>query len=212
MMQTRIIIENPWWMVVDKPAGKLVEWHPRFPSVQAELEAWLRARSTREPFVGVVHRLDRPVGGVLLLALRKQALKQLNEQFSQRLVRKVYRARVEGLLPEAEGVLRHTLHTDPKARLARIVTEGHPKGKLAVLGYRVLQVDEGITELELYPEQGRFHQIRAQLAAVGCPIAGDEHYGARTPYLPDAIALQSWELHFNDPRTGERVAVKKSSP
>ncbi|MEI2420574.1 pseudouridine synthase, partial [Arthrospira platensis SPKY2] len=109
----------------------LVENHPHFPSVQAELEAWLSTQSPRKPFVGVVHRLDRPVGGVLLLALRKQALRQLNEQFSQRRVQKIYRARVEGVLPEPEGVLRHTLYTDAEARLARIVTEAHPKGKLA---------------------------------------------------------------------------------
>lgn len=204
----KIIYEDAWWLAVHKPAGLLVERHPRFPSVQAEVETWLRSRSPREPFVGIVHRLDRPVNGVLLLALRKQALKQLNEQFQNRTVKKTYRAWVQGGMPEKKGQLTHWLATDKKERIARIVSSAHPEGKLAELPYLVIGEEHGYTQVELYPMQGRFHQIRAQLAAAGCPILGDARYGSTMPYTSQGIALQAYKLAFDDPRSGKRVELE----
>ena len=201
-----LLTEHRSWVAVHKPAGMLVEKHPAFPSVEAWLEQHLLHTGSRKPFVGVVHRLDRPVSGVLLLAKKRSSLKFLNDQFARKRVQKFYRATVSQLPEPREGKLLHFLKKD--ARLKRAVVVGSASGAArSELRYRFLQENEFGYELEILPLSGRYHQIRAQLSAAGFPILGDEKYGGSPWNEPGAIALRAQRLIFTDPETQERTTV-----
>lgn len=206
-------METPQWLVVNKPGGLLVERSLYdFPSVEVEVENYLKAQSMR-PFVGIVHRLDRAVSGVLLVAKKKQALKLLNEQFRDRKVKKRYWALVENAPPQAQGLLSGWLLKDQLQKKA-FIFEQQRTGTLACsLEYKSLGQKSGLTWLEIDLHTGKFHQIRAQLAAIHCPIAGDEKYGATSSsYARDAIALHARSLGFFDPSTGKWVEAVAEPP
>ena len=206
-MDLPILFETPHLSVINKPNGLLVERDRHgYPSV----EEWAQERW---PFVGIVHRLDRPVSGVLLLARKKSALKDLNRQFEARTVGKTYLAIVENPLPHLEGILEHWLVKDQKGKRSMVAEPGAKGAFFCSLGFRTLQaLPSGLTLLEIKPHSGKFHQIRVQLAASGCPIAGDEKYGASLPYQPDGIALHAWQLLFNEPPEGKPLLVKAPCP
>jgi 23S rRNA pseudouridine1911/1915/1917 synthase len=163
------------------------------------------------PGLRPVHRLDRPVGGVLLFARDDEALRNLNEAFAQRRVRKRYRAIVEGRW-EGPGVLEHWLVHDAKARRARVVPPGRKGAFPARLRVQVLATGDRYTLLEVAPEEGRFHQIRAQLAAAGHPIKGDVKYGARRGEADRSIALHAWRLELEHPVLGGELAIEAPEP
>lgn len=207
-----VLAETPQWLAINKPAGLLVE-HSQwgYPSVEDEVMAYL-AEQTRKPFVGIVHRLDRAVSGALLLAKKKQTLKDLNEQFRQHTVKKQYWALVEKAPEEAAATLSGWLWKDQQNKKA-ILYDHQVSGALACsLAYRTLQVSAAGAWLEIDLHTGKFHQIRVQLAAIGCPIVGDEKYGASKEYLPDAIALHACRLVFTDPITHEKVIITAPKP
>ena len=197
----RILAETPHWIAVEKPPGWTVEPHPRYPS----LVAWWR-RERNDAFVGVVHRLDRPVSGIVLLAKKRSALRHLNDQFARRRVQKFYEARTTAAPPAPRGKLQHFLRKNQPERRAELTTEA--LGKRAELRYRLLDETDGVYRLEVTLLTGRFHQIRAQLAAAGAPILGDVTYGGADGFAPDAIALRAVKLVFTDPATQERRVLK----
>lgn len=206
-MQLDILYESKWVLAVHKPAGLLVEKSPLYPSVEAWTENYLLSQ-TPQPFVGIVHRLDRTVSGVVLLAKRKTALKDLNEQFANRQIAKQYLALVENQPPSSEALLTHWLQKDLKNKKALIFNKPNKDAVKCELKYTY----NGSTELGYLLAidliTGKFHQIRAQLAAIGCPILGDAKYGATRPYLPEAIALHAWKLSFIDSFNGETQIVE----
>lgn len=202
-----ILLETAQLLVVNKPAGLVVERLPQgYPSVEEWALGYLGALA-RKPFIGIVHRLDRPVSGVLLLAKKPAALKELNRQFAGRQVEKIYRAIVERPPVAKAGTLTHWLSKDPAAKRAVVSKTGAAGAVLCELKYKVMGEAQGGTQLEIRPMQGKFHQIRAQLAAAGMPILGDEKYGATLPYRPGAIALHAWSLRFRNPADGAWVTV-----
>jgi 23S rRNA pseudouridine1911/1915/1917 synthase len=198
-----ILLETPQLLVVNKPAGMAVERQQHgYPSVEEWAWQYLSA-ATKKPFVGIVHRLDRPVSGVLLLAKKRAALKDLNLQFAERRTEKIYRAIVQQAPPNAAGTLVHWLARNAEGKQAIVVAEGTVGAARCELKYSVLEeVAQGCL-LEIKPIQGRFHQIRAQLAAAGMPIIGDVKYGSAIPFLPEAIALHAHSLRFRDPADGQ---------
>lgn len=157
------------------------------------------AQQVKRPFIGIVHRLDRPVSGILLLARKKIALKQLNEQFRERKVKKTYLAVVHGEPPANSDKIQHWLIKDRQDKKALIVEKASSQAMEATLHYRVLEQKNGRSLLEIHPYTGKFHQIRAQLSAIGCPILGDEKYGGPALPKPDVIALHAHRLAFNYP-------------
>lgn len=206
-MEIPLLFESPHFLAISKPNGLVVERDPHgYPSV----EDWA---GKLWPFVGIVHRLDRPVSGVLLLAKKKSALRNLNRQFEARTVVKIYLAITEHTPSSPEGLLEHWLIKDQKGKKALLA---EPSGQGAFqcnLNYRVLQTTpSGLSLLEIHPQSGKFHQIRAQLSAAGWPIVGDEKYGAKLPYLPNGIALHAWQLHFADPANGASIQLKAPCP
>jgi 23S rRNA pseudouridine1911/1915/1917 synthase len=208
-----IIAETAQYIVICKPAGLLVEHSPYYPSVEDLIRAYLQEKfAKKEPFVGIVHRLDRLVSGVLIVATRKSSLKAFNEQFSSRQVRKIYTALVENHPPQKKDTLKQWLVIDKEARRAHIVPN-RQKGALEVsLSYEVIDQKAQRSLLKIDLHTGKFHQIRAQLSSIGCPIVGDEKYGSTAVLFQDAIALHATTLELNDPLSRERLEFNSPFP
>lgn len=203
-----ILYENSHWLAINKTAGILVEHSKHgFPSVQDTVFEYL-SKNEKRPFVGIIHRLDRPTSGVLLLAKKKNALKLFNEQFRLRKIRKSYLAIVENPPPNASGKLQHWLKKDSKNHKALIFQQPEKEAIECLLTYRLLEKNDRGYLLEILPKTGKYHQIRAQLSAIGCPIIGDEKYGATTNFHENAVALHAWKLKGKDPINGENFDLK----
>jgi 23S rRNA pseudouridine1911/1915/1917 synthase len=162
-------------------------------------------------FLGVVHRLDRPVSGVVLFARTSKAAARLSEQFRERSVEKIYRAIVEGVPPERDAVLQDWLWKDPGRNVTQIVREGTPGAQQAALAIRRLKTNGTRSLVEVKPVTGRSHQIRVQLASRGWPILGDAKYGSEVR-LDGSIALHAYSLTFRHPTKGEEVTVVAEVP
>ena len=197
MAGLEVLHEGPGYVVVRKPAGIATELNFDNDTVERRAHTlWRRPNSPKTPFVGIVHRLDRPVGGVLLLARNKSTLRRLNQAFAERRVRKTYVALTEKPLPETAGELRHLLGRDATRRRAVVAPRPGPGVSAAHLRYRLVGEEEGRFRYRIEPISGRFHQIRCQLAAAGAPIVGDAAYGAATAYRPQQICLHAAALSF----------------
>ncbi len=209
-IEPTILRETPWWLAVDKPAGLVTDRQWNYPSVEGWVKDYLLAQGITKPYVGLVHRLDRLTSGIVLVAKRKRALQLLQEQFRERTVQKQYRATVEGQLsaPSApSALLEHYLLVDKHQKKAIISTRPLPGAKLVQLRYTVLATTEHQSELEIDLLTGKYHQIRAQLSAIGHPVVGDVTYGATTIYSAHAIALRATRLVFTDPQTEEQIVI-----
>ena len=211
-MKLSIIAENRFWIAINKPAGLIVEKSP-FESPTIEDLVWEYLEGTvKKPFLGIVHRLDRVTSGVLILAKKKLALKELNQQFSDRSVEKIYHALTEAIPENREGELINWLEKDQKNKKAILYATQKPQTKQAVLNYKVLNHDHSKALVEIKPATGRFHQIRAQLAQIGCPIVGDTKYGAVEAFAEKQIALHAHQLDFTCPLTKERMSLTANAP
>lgn len=207
----RIIHETADWMVIDKPAGLLV--HPAASTDELTLVDSLIAHDPAIAKVGgeperpgIVHRLDREVSGLMLVAKTERAFESLKQQFQQRQIKKKYIALVHGVVPKDEGDIRFTLtRSTTKGRMAARPEEDK-EGKAAWTHYAVLERVPGATLLSIDIFSGRTHQIRAHLFALGHPVIGDPLYVKRhTDRRREAprLLLQSTDLAFTDPITQE---------
>jgi 23S rRNA pseudouridine1911/1915/1917 synthase len=213
-MDLQVLYEDSHCVAVHKPAGVLVQGdRTGDPTLVQAVEAYLRQRYHKRGrvYVGVVHRLDRPVSGVVLLARTSKAAARLAAQFRAGSVRKVYVALVEVAPSESAGVLVHHLRKDAATNRTHVVAAGEPGARLARLGYRVLETHPGGTLVEVRPETGRSHQIRVQLAAAGAIIVGDLRYGSRSK-LGQRIALHASSLEFEHPTLGRPITVTAPLP
>lgn len=197
-MTPRILFEDNHILAVYKPAGWLTQPSPK---EDDSLETWAKAlikERDQKPgnvYLHAVHRLDRPVKGIVLFAKTSKALSRLNESLRKKAWEKIYFAEIEGELPAKEGVLEHYLtHGEHEAI-------EDPKGKLCRLHYK--KRGNGV---EISLETGRYHQIRAQLALAGCPIKGDVKYGAHSA-SDGHIHLAHIRLTFPHPITGEPITL-----
>jgi 23S rRNA pseudouridine1911/1915/1917 synthase len=184
--------------LAEKPAGI-----PTQGGLDIEAKKWIKERFNKpgNVFLEPIHRLDKPVSGLVLFARTSKALSRLQEEMREKSIKKTYFALVEGTLPFPEADLEHRLvHDDFRARIAE---KGESEGKLARLHYKVMKKKEGITLLEIDLITGRYHQIRAQLSHIGCPILGDAKYGSHHPFLGPGIALHHGQLSFIHPTTRE---------
>lgn len=221
-----ILYEDNHCLVVAKPAPLLTQGvPPGIPTLEAMAKAYLKERYQKKGhvYLGIPHRLDRPVSGVVIFARNTKAARRLAEQFQTREVRKVYWAVVErsgaGTVPEAEGVWEDwLLKVQEESRTERVTAET-AQARHAVLQYRqVREVDEGAL-LEIEPRTGRMHQIRVQTAVRGWPVRGDMQYGARLLFGPEVklprdriIALHARSLTFLHPIRYEPVTVTAPLP
>jgi len=160
----------------------------------------------------LIHRIDRPAGGVVLFAKSTSALTAMHEQFREREVQKTYLAVVQEPPPQDEGELQHFLLKNGRTNRTTLSSEAVPGAQSANLHYRRLGSSDRYHLLEIQLHTGRHHQIRAQLAAIGCPIKGDVKYGFRRGNPGGGIHLHAWKLSFKHPVSQEPVLITAPLP
>jgi 23S rRNA pseudouridine1911/1915/1917 synthase len=216
-----ILYDSGPCLVVNKPPGLLTQAPSGIDSLEVRVKEFYREREEKEGniYLGLPHRLDRPVSGAIVFARHVRAAQRLAAQFENRTVTKVYWALVEGDIQPDEGTWRDYLHKRHGMAQAIVVPEGDPRGKLAVMHYRVLARVGSASWLEVQLETGRTHQIRVQAASRGYPVIGDSQYGATRLFGEEvederlrAIALHARQLGFNHPMTREPVDVIAPPP
>ena len=160
-----------------------------------------------EVFLGVVHRLDRPVSGLVVFARTSKALVRLNRMFLEGQVHKTYRAMVKNQPPKEEDELVNWLVRNEKQNKSYAYDHEVPNSKKAILHYRVLEKLDNYYLLEIDLKTGRHHQIRCQLAKMGCPIKGDLKYGAKRSNPDGGISLQAYSIDFVHPVSKKDIFV-----
>ncbi len=166
-----------------------------------------------EVFLGVTHRLDRPTSGVVLFARTSKALARLNAMFqSHEQIRKTYWAIVQGAPKLPEARLENYLIRNEAQNKSYIAKAGAKDAKQAILTYKTLTVGEHYSLLEINLETGRHHQIRCQLAAIGCPIKGDLKYGAKRSNPDGGICLHARQIAFEHPVSHEQIMITAPTP
>jgi len=183
-------------------------------AIDSEVKKYIAEKYKKpgEVFLGVVHRLDRPVGGVMLFARTSKALQRMNEIFRTRDVRKTYLAVVSERPPEDEAVVTHYLKKNEKQNKTYVYDTEVKGSKEASLTYRLAGRSERFFLLEIDLHSGRHHQIRAQLAKIGCPIKGDLKYGYQRSNEDGSICLFARRLEFIHPVKKEKVTIIANFP
>ena len=196
-----VLYQDSHLLAVVKPAGMPVQADPSGdPALLDIAKQWLKVTLGRpgNVYLGLVHRLDRPVAGVVLFARTSKAAARLSKQFRERAPVKVYRAVVEGVPEPRAGELVHFLRKE-KSLKATVFKRETPDAKEARLAYEVIETLNGASVVEVTLGTGRFHQIRAQLATIGHPILGDVKYRASGALPGRAIALYAHSLSVRHP-------------
>ncbi|MEE2639860.1 MAG: RNA pseudouridine synthase [Planctomycetota bacterium] len=208
--EIEFLLEEGAVLVVNKPAGILTQAPPEIDSMELRLKRFLKLRDEKpgKVYLGVPHRLDRPVSGVMVFAKNVRATRRLAEQFEYRSIVKKYWALVEGHPSEDSGEWVDYMRKIPGQAMSEILPEDDPNAQLAILKYRTLEKFQDRSLLEIRLETGRTHQIRLQCGSRKLPIVGDLQYGAQTsfgPPEPDArkrrIGLHARSLKFEHPMT-----------
>lgn len=218
-MELAVLLADNHLLAVAKPAGlPCVPDESGDRSLFDEAKAWIK-REKEKPgavFLGVVHRLDRPVSGVVVFARTSKGAARLSEAFRSRAVEKLYLAVGAGEPREKEGALEQWLLKDEARNVVEVVAAERPGALFARTRWRVLATAgtgrERRTLLEFAPETGRPHQLRVCAATLGCPLLGDLKYGARAPLSDKSIALHARRLVFPHPTRGEAVTVECAPP
>ena len=190
----KVLYEDNHLIAVYKPAGVLTQPDSSHEEdLMSAVKKYLKEKY-RKPgnvFLGLVHRLDRPVSGIVLFAKTSKGASRLSEQFRDGTIEKIYHAVVEGKFPEKKGMLVNYLVKDAKKKKA---FEG--EGKKAELSYEVVKSNDKYSLLKIKLHTGKFHQIRAQLSLIGFPIAGDVKYGYKESLPDKSIALCESSISF----------------
>ena len=214
MSDLSIIYEDNHILVVNKTAGLLVQGDQTGDKSLVDIAKVYIKNKYQKPgdvFLGLVHRLDRPTSGVIVLARTSKALKRLNKQFKDRVPKKIYRAIVSGT-PKSSAKLEHYLKKNSSQNKSFHYNEITPNTKHAILHYRHVKSLKSYHVLEVELETGRHHQIRAQLAAVGLHIKGDLKYGSKRTNPNGSIHLHARSLLFVHPTKKEEMKFVASYP
>jgi RluA family pseudouridine synthase len=208
-----ILYKDDYILVVNKPNGLMVEPdRNNHPNLLHQVQKYIRTAipADQEVYAQHIHRLDRPVSGIVLFAIQRTVLRNLSEQFAERKVRKYYQALTSNAPSQHTGTLHHWHRKEKKK--AMIAEQEFPYAEEARLSYSIkkLSADRFLWDIELYT--GKYHQIRGQLAYIGCPIVGDALYASEVPYKTDAIALHAGKLVFNHPITSQELIIESPTP
>ncbi|WP_304630784.1 RluA family pseudouridine synthase [uncultured Muribaculum sp.] len=210
-----VVYEDNHLLVVNKAPGEIVQGDKTGDTPLVEtLKLWLKEKYAKpgNVFCGVVHRLDRPVGGLVIFAKTSKALSRLNEMFRNGEVNKTYWAITRNLPPKEEDTLTHYITTtelNNKSYASLTEKKGSQK---AVLKYRHIASTDRYHLLEVNLLTGRKHQIRVQLSAIGCPIKGDLKYGDKRSNPDGSISLMSHRIEFTHPVSGNKIDVTAPVP
>lgn len=206
-----VVYEDNHIIIVNKKAGEIVQGDKTGDTPLSEMvKDYIKVKYNKpgNVFCGVVHRIDRPVEGLVIFARTSKALERLNKMLRDGEIHKTYHALVEGKVIESEGTLENYLVSDGRINKTFIAKQSTPDAKLSKLNYKTIAVGDRYSLLEINLLTGRKHQIRAQLSALGHPIKGDLKYGAKRSNPNGGISLQAHKIVFIHPVSKEHISVE----
>ena len=210
-----VLYEDNHILIVNKECGEIVQVDKTGDaSLEEKLKVWLKEKynKTGNVFIGVTHRLDRPVSGIVIFAKTSKALPRLNEMFKNGEIHKIYWALVKTPPKQEEGVLENFLIRNEKQNKSYAYDIEKPNSKKAILHYRLIGKSNTYYLMEIDLKTGRHHQIRCQLAKMGCPIRGDLKYGFSHSNVDGGISLHSRYIEFIHPVSGIKIEVTAPLP
>lgn len=210
-MNFRIEYEDNHLIVVNKRAGLLTQGdQTQDKTLLDEVKQYIKTKYDKPGavYLGLIHRLDRPTSGLVVLAKTSKALTRMNKMFQDRAVDKTYLAIIEGSPKDQHAVLEHHLIRNPKQNKSYAYDVQKKDSKRAKLEYTVRKTLDKFSAIEIKLYTGRHHQIRAQLSAIGSVIKGDLKYGAKRSNKDKSICLHSYSLTFIHPVTKEEISIK----
>ena len=210
-----IIYEDNHLIAVNKNCHEIVQGDKTGDAPLSELlKVYLKEKYAKQGdvFIGVVHRLDRPVTGVVVFSKTSKALSRMNEMFRDGKIKKTYWAVVKNRPPEHKQTLFHWLVRNEKQNKSYVYDKEKPNAKKAILYYQLIAQSDNYQLLEINLETGRHHQIRCQLAHIGCPIKGDLKYGAAHSNPDGGICLHARSVEFTHPVSKEQVVIQADPP
>ncbi|MGL4331293.1 MAG: RluA family pseudouridine synthase [Bacteroidales bacterium] len=210
-----VIYEDNHIIIVNKSTSEIVQGDKTGDKPLSEIvKEWLKEKYNKpgNVFVGVTHRLDRPVSGIVVFAKTSKALTRLNEMFRNGDIKKTYWAIVKNEPKNPEGELQHWLVRNEKQNKSYAYDIEKPNSKLAILHYKLLAKSDRYNLLEVDLKTGRHHQIRCQLAKMGCVIKGDLKYGADRSNPDGGISLHARRVSFIHPVSKEEIVVEAPVP
>ncbi len=210
-----VVYEDNHIIIVYKESGEIVQGDKTGDEPLSErVKAYIKEKYAKpgEVFLGVVHRLDRPVSGLVVFARTSKALSRLNDMFRNGEVRKTYWALTQNVPPQSEGTLEHWLVRNEKQNKSYAYDREKPHSKRAVLNFRHIGSTDNYQLLEVQLLTGRHHQIRCQLSAMGCPIKGDLKYGAQRSNPDGSISLLARKVEFVHPVSKQPISVVSPLP
>ena len=211
----RIIFEDNHLLVINKDAGVLVQGDKTGDTPLSDLaKAYVKEKYQKpgEVFMGVIHRIDRPVSGLVLMARTSKALERMNEQFKNREIEKKYLAVVRNRPAANAGNLVHWLIKNPETNVTKAYEKEVPNSMRSELNYKLIGELDGFYLLEVNPITGRPHQIRVQLASMNCPIVGDNKYGYPRGNKDKSICLHAHSVKFMHPVKKEEMQLFAALP
>ena len=210
-----VLYEDNHLVVVNKNCHEIVQGDKTGDTPLSEqVKAYLKEKYAKpgNVFVGLAHRLDRPVTGIVIFAKTSKALTRLNEMFRNGEIKKTYRAIVKNCPPEQEATLTHWLVRNEKQNKSYAYDSEKANSKKAILNYRIISHSEKYYLLEIDLKTGRHHQIRCQLAKIGCPIKGDLKYSAERSNPNGGISLHARSASFIHPVSKQKIEIVADIP
>ena len=215
MTDVEVLYEDNHLIAVNKRSGDITQGDKTGDEPLPEkVKRWIKHKYNKpgNVFCGVIHRLDRPTSGLVMLAKTSKGLSRMNELFQQKEIQKTYWAIVETPPVNEIGSLENYLKKNERNNKSSVVKKGTDGSKHAILDYKVLAKSDRYTLLEVDPKTGRHHQIRTQLAHIGCVIKGDLKYGAKRSNKDGSISLHARAIEFIHPVKKEKVAITAPAP
>lgn len=210
-----VVYEDNHIIIVNKTTSEIVQGDKTGDTPLSETVKQYLKEKYQKPgnvFIGVTHRLDRPVSGLVVFAKTGKALSRLNEMFKNGEVKKTYWAVVKNRPPQEEGELVHYMIRNEKQNKSYAYDREKPGSKKAILHYRLIGHSQNYYLLEIDLKTGRHHQIRCQLAKMGCPIKGDLKYGSPRSNPDGSICLHARNIRFVHPVSKERIEIEAPTP
>lgn len=207
-----VLYEDNHIIIVNKESGEIVQGDKTGDSPLSDIvKSWIKEKYNKpgNVYLGVTHRLDRPTSGIVVFAKTSKALSRMNELFRNGDIKKTYWAIVQNCPKQPVGCLKNYLWKNEKQNKSYTYADNKEKkdAKLAILNYKLIADSENYHLLEVDLETGRHHQIRCQLANIGCPIKGDLKYGAKRSNPDGSISLHARSISFIHPVSKEPIEV-----
>lgn len=215
MSKLEVLYEDNHLIAVCKKATELVQGDRTEDKPLVEIvKEYIKEKYNKpgDVFLGVIHRLDRPVGGVVVFARTSKALTRMNALFQEKKVQKTYWAIVEQSLPNEEGTLVNYLKKNQEKNRSRAYDTQVKDSKRSELDYKLMGRSKNYFYVEVHPKTGRHHQIRVQLSHIGCPIKGDLKYGGKRSNKDGSIHLFGRSIEFEHPVKKESIKIVATPP